>query len=89
MTFLISRAVPSQQMSTQLCWLVDAMKKKTNKQPTFLLGADLDAQSPALLIMSISRKLHGQSLTGNNNGKQYAIYNPSQTLCLKTSRVAL
>ena len=79
--FYISRAVPSQQnVYTSFAGLVDAMKK--NMAGNFILGADLDASevslSPADYVY-----LRGNftgSLTGNNNGKQYAIYNLAKPL---------
>ena len=79
--FYISRAVPSQQnVYTSFAGLVDAMKK--NMAGNFVLGADLDASEVSLApadYVYLRGNFTG-SLTGNNNGKQYAIYNLAKPL---------
>ena len=79
--FYISRSVPSQQnVYTSFAGLVDAMKK--NMAGNFVLGADLDASEVSLAptdYVYLRGNFTG-SLTGNNNGKQYAIYNLAKPL---------
>ena len=79
--FYISRAVPSQQnVYTSFVGLVDAMKK--NMAGNFVLGADLDASEVSLApadYVYLRGNFTG-SLTGNHNGKQYAIYNLAKPL---------
>ncbi|MDL2433141.1 ZmpA/ZmpB/ZmpC family metallo-endopeptidase [Streptococcus sp. SC1] len=79
--FYISRTVPSQQnVYTSFTGLVDAMKK--NMAGNFVLGADLDASEVSLApadYVYLRGNFTG-SLTGNNNGKQYAIYNLAKPL---------
>ena len=79
--FYISRAVPSQQnIYTSFAGLVDAMKK--NMAGNFVLGADLDASEVSLApadYVYLRGNFTG-SLTGNHNGKQYAIYNLAKPL---------
>ena len=79
--FYISRAVPSQQnVYTSFAGLVDAMKK--NMAGNFVLGADLDASEVSLApadYVYLRGNFTG-SLTGNHNGKQYAIYNLAKPL---------
>ena len=79
--FYISRAVPSQQnVYTSFAGLVDAMKK--NMAGNFVLGADLDANEVSLApadYVYLRGNFTG-SLTGNHNGKQYAIYNLAKPL---------
>ena len=80
--FYISRAVaPSQQnVYTSFAGLVDAMKK--NMAGNFVLGADLDASEVSLApadYVYLRGNFTG-SLTGNHNGKQYAIYNLTKPL---------
>ena len=79
--FYISRAVPSQQnVYTSFAGLVDAMKK--NMAGNFVLGADLDASEVSLTpadYVYLRGNFTG-SLTGNHNGKQYAIYNLAKPL---------
>ena len=79
--FYISRAVPSQQnVYTSFAGLVDAMKK--NMAGNFVLGADLDASEVSLAPADYVylRGNFAGSLTGNHNGKQYAIYNLAKPL---------
>ena len=79
--FYISRAVPSQQnVYTSFTGLVDAMKK--NMAGNFVLGADLDASEVSLAPADYVylRGNFSGSLTGNHNGKQYAIYNLAKPL---------
>ena len=79
--FYISRAVPSQQnVYMSFAGLVDAMKK--NMAGNFVLGADLDASEVSLApadYVYLRGNFTG-SLTGNHNGKQYAIYNLAKPL---------
>ena len=79
--FYISRAVPSQQnVYTSFAGLVDAMKK--NMAGNFVLGADLDASEVSLApadYVYLRGNFTG-SLTGNHDGKQYAIYNLAKPL---------
>ena len=79
--FYISRAVPSQQnVYTSFAGLVDAMKK--NMAGNYVLGADLDASEVSLApadYVYLRGNFTG-SLTGNHNGKQYAIYNLAKPL---------
>ena len=79
--FYISRSVPSQQnVYTSFAGLVDAMKK--NMAGNFVLGADLDASEVSLApadYVYLRGNFTG-SLTGNHNGKQYAIYNLAKPL---------
>ena len=79
--FYISMAVPSQQnVYTSFAGLVDAMKK--NMAGNFVLGADLDASEVSLApadYVYLRGNFTG-SLTGNHNGKQYAIYNLAKPL---------
>ena len=79
--FYISRAVPSQQnVYTSFAGLLDAMKK--NMAGNFVLGADLDASEVSLApadYVYLRGNFTG-SLTGNHNGKQYAIYNLAKPL---------
>ena len=74
--FYISKAVPSQQnVYTSFAGLVDAMKQ--NMAGNYVLGADLDASEVSLApadYVYLKGNFTG-SLTGNHNGKQYAIYN--------------
>ena len=79
--FYISRAAPSQQnVYTSFTGLVDAMKK--NMAGNFVLGADLDASEVSLAPADYVylRGNFAGSLTGNHNGKQYAIYNLAKPL---------
>ena len=79
--FYISRSVPSQQnVYTSFAGLVDAMKK--NMAGNYVLGADLDASEVSLApadYVYLRGNFTG-SLTGNHNGKQYAIYNLAKPL---------
>ena len=79
--FYISKAVPSQQnVYTSFAGLVDAMKR--NMAGNYVLGADLDA-SEINLALADYVYLKGNftgSLTGSQNGKQYAIYNLAKPL---------
>ena len=79
--FYISRAVPSQQnVYTSFAGLVDAMKQ--NMAGNYVLGADLDASEVSLApadYVYLRGNFTG-SLTGNHNGKQYAIYNLAKPL---------
>ena len=80
--FYISKAaVPSQQnVYTSFAGLVDAMKK--NMAGNYVLGADLDASEVNLApadYVYLKGNFTG-SLTGNHNGKQYAIYNLAKPL---------
>jgi len=74
--FYISKAVPSQQnVYTSFAGLIDAMKQ--NMAGNYVLGADLDASEVSLApadYVYLKGNFTG-SLTGNHNGKQYAIYN--------------
>ena len=74
--FYISKAVPSQQnVYTSFAGLIDAMKQ--NMVGNYVLGADLDASEVSLApadYVYLKGNFTG-SLTGNHNGKQYAIYN--------------
>ena len=75
--FYISKAVvPSQQnVYTSFAGLVDAMKQ--NMAGNYVLGADLDASEVSLApadYVYLKGNFTG-SLTGSQNGKQYAIYN--------------
>ena len=87
--FYISKAVPSQQnVYTSFAGLIDAMKK--NMASNYVLGADLDASEVSLApadYVYLRGNFTG-SLTGNHNGKQYAIYNLAKPL-FETSRVVL
>ena len=79
--FYISKAVPSQQnVYTSFAGLVDAMKR--NMAGNYVLGADLDASeinlAPADYVY-LKGNFTG-SLTGSQNGKQYAIYNLAKPL---------
>ena len=79
--FYISKAVPSQQnVYTSFAGLIDAMKK--NMASNYVLGADLDASEVSLApadYVYLRGNFTG-SLTGNHNGKQYAIYNLAKPL---------
>ncbi|RSI19516.1 G5 domain-containing protein [Streptococcus sanguinis] len=79
--FYISKAVPSQQNAyTSFAGLVDAMKQ--NMAGNYVLGADLDASEVSLApadYVYLKGNFTG-SLTGNHNGKQYAIYNLAKPL---------
>ncbi len=80
--FYISKAaVPSQQnVYTSFAGLVDAMKQ--NMAGKYVLGADLDASEVNLApadYVYLKGNFTG-SLTGNHNGKQYAIYNLAKPL---------
>ncbi|MBZ2146537.1 G5 domain-containing protein, partial [Streptococcus gordonii] len=79
--FYISKAVPSQQnVYTSFAGLVDAMKQ--NMAGNYVLGADLDASEVSLAPVDyvyLKGNFTG-SLTGNHNGKQYAIYNLAKPL---------
>ena len=79
--FYISKAVPSQQnVYTSFAGLIDAMKK--NMAGNYVLGADLDASEVSLApadYVYLKGNFTG-SLTGNHNGKQYAIYNLAKPL---------
>ena len=80
--FYISKAaVPSQQnIYTSFASLIDAMKK--NMAGNYVLGADLDASEVSLApadYVYLKGNFTG-SLTGNHNGKQYAIYNLAKPL---------
>ena len=79
--FYISKAVPSQQnVYTSFAGLVDAMKQ--NMAGNYVLGADLDASEVNLApadYVYLKGNFTG-SLTGNHNGKQYAIYNLAKPL---------
>ena len=79
--FYISKAVPSQQnVYTSFAGLVDAMKQ--NMAGNYVLGADLDASEVSLApadYVYLKGNFTG-SLTGNHNGKQYAIYNLAKPL---------
>ena len=79
--FYISKAVPSQQnVYTSFAGLVDAMKQ--NMAGNYVLGADLDASDVSLApadYVYLKGNFTG-SLTGNHNGKQYAIYNLAKPL---------
>ena len=79
--FYISKAVPSQQnVYTSFAGLIDAMKQ--NMAGNYVLGADLDASEVTLApadYVYLKGNFTG-SLTGNHNGKQYAIYNLAKPL---------
>ena len=79
--FYISKAVPSQQnVYTSFAGLVDAMKR--NMAGNYVLGADLDASEVSLApadYVYLKGNFTG-SLTGSQNGKQYAIYNLAKPL---------
>ena len=79
--FYISKAVPSQQnVYTSFTGLVDAMKR--NMAGNYVLGADLDASEVNLApadYVYLKGNFTG-SLTGSQNGKQYAIYNLAKPL---------
>ena len=79
--FYISKAVPSQQnVYTSFAGLVDAMKR--NMAGNYVLGADLDASEVNLApadYVYLKGNFTG-SLTGSQNGKQYAIYNLAKPL---------
>ena len=79
--FYISKTVPSQQnVYTSFAGLIDAMKK--NMASNYVLGADLDASEVSLApadYVYLRGNFTG-SLTGNHNGKQYAIYNLAKPL---------
>ena len=79
--FYISKAVPSQQnVYTSFAGLVDAMKR--NMAGNYVLGADLDASEVNLAPVDyvyLKGNFTG-SLTGSQNGKQYAIYNLAKPL---------
>ncbi|WP_434364696.1 SIALI-17 repeat-containing surface protein [Streptococcus sp. KHUD_015] len=79
--FYVSKAVPSQQnVYTSFAGLIDAMKK--NMASNYVLGADLDASEVSLApadYVYLRGNFTG-SLTGNHNGKQYAIYNLAKPL---------
>ena len=79
--FYISKAVPSQQNAyTSFAGLIDAMKQ--NMAGNYVLGADLDASEVNLApadYVYLKGNFTG-SLTGNHNGKQYAIYNLAKPL---------
>ena len=79
--FYISKAVTSQQnVYTSFAGLIDAMKK--NMAGNYVLGADLDASEVSLApadYVYLKGNFTG-SLTGNHNGKQYAIYNLAKPL---------
>ena len=79
--FYISKAVTSQQnVYASFAGLIDAMKK--NMAGNYVLGADLDASEVSLApadYVYLKGNFTG-SLTGNHNGKQYAIYNLAKPL---------
>ena len=79
--FYISKSVSSQQnVYTSFAGLIDAMKK--NMASNYVLGADLDASEVSLApadYVYLRGNFTG-SLTGNHNGKQYAIYNLAKPL---------
>mgnify|MGYP002754380003 CR=1 FL=1 len=79
--FYISKSVSSQQnVYTSFAGLIDAMKK--NMASNYVLGADLDASEVSLApadYVYLRGNFTG-SLTGNHNGKQYAIYNLTKPL---------
>ena len=79
--FYISKAVPSQQnVYTSFAGLIDAMKR--NMAGNYVLGADLDASEVNLApadYVYLKGNFTG-SLTGSQNGKQYAIYNLAKPL---------
>ena len=79
--FYISKAVPSQQnVYTSFAGLVEAMKR--NMAGNYVLGADLDASEVNLApadYVYLKGNFTG-SLTGSQNGKQYAIYNLAKPL---------
>ena len=79
--FYISKAIPSQQnVYTSFAGLVDAMKR--NMAGNYVLGADLDASEVNLApadYVYLKGNFTG-SLTGSQNGKQYAIYNLAKPL---------
>ena len=79
--FYISKAVTSQQnVYTSFAGLIDAMKK--NMAGNYVLGADLDASEVSLApadYVYLKGNFTG-NLTGNHNGKQYAIYNLAKPL---------
>ena len=79
--FYISKSVSSQQnVYTSFSGLIDAMKK--NMASNYVLGADLDASEVSLApadYVYLRGNFTG-SLTGNHNGKQYAIYNLAKPL---------
>ena len=79
--FYISKAVSSQQnVYTSFAGLVDAMKR--NMAGNYVLGADLDASEVNLApadYVYLKGNFTG-SLTGSQNGKQYAIYNLAKPL---------
>ena len=79
--FYISKAVPSQQnVYTSFAGLVDAMKR--NMAGNYVLGADLYASEVNLApadYVYLKGNFTG-SLTGSQNGKQYAIYNLAKPL---------
>ena len=79
--FYISKAVPSQQnVYTSFAGLVDAMKR--NMAGNYVLGADLDASEVNLApadYVYLKGNFTG-SLTGSQNGKQYAVYNLAKPL---------
>ncbi|EJO18007.1 M26 IgA1-specific metallo-endopeptidase C-terminal domain protein [Streptococcus sp. AS14] len=79
--FYISKAVPSQHnVYTSFAGLIEAMKQ--NMAGNYVLGADLDASEVSLApadYVYLKGNFTG-SLTGNHNGKQYAIYNLAKPL---------
>ena len=79
--FYISKAVPSQHnVYTSFAGLIEAMKQ--NMAGNYVLGADLDASEVTLApadYVYLKGNFTG-SLTGNHNGKQYAIYNLAKPL---------
>ena len=79
--FYISKAVSSQQnVYTSFAGLIDAMKQ--NMAGNYVLGADLDASEVSLApadYVYLKGNFTG-SLTGDHNGKQYAIYNLTKPL---------
>ena len=79
--FYISKSISSQQnVYTSFAGLIDAMKK--NMASNYVLGADLDASEVSLApadYVYLRGNFTG-SLTGNHNGKQYAIYNLAKPL---------
>ena len=79
--FYISKSISSQQnVYTSFSGLIDAMKK--NMASNYVLGADLDASEVSLApadYVYLRGNFTG-SLTGNHNGKQYAIYNLAKPL---------
>ena len=79
--FYISKSVSSQQnVYTSFAGLIDAMKK--NMASNYVLGADLDASEVSLApadYVYLRGNFTG-SLTGNHNGKKYAIYNLAKPL---------